>query len=538
MLKLRKRVKAYARLTTWPLLYSILCACASLPADTPTAPPQVALPVAFKAHPLFSRTEIDSFNWNPPIGHPPFPHLRLAIIPTENTQNFETYIAQTLKWISDREGPLTRELNSATALSQVQEVFRDNFAAASQSLSGADLTADVDLSAKMPILDGHREENKIQLNLIIAFMTPDGEKITQIKASSTEEMSSSSCARYISLAHEEGFPASRTQCFERGFLVALSGVLDHLEYSLRKSSALGLFQNQLYAKEAANAPITPNLFSKSDQKSEERNAPNTTSDSTLNSDVDTPIYAKNEAPNDFAIVIGIQKYENVSEAQYASNDARAMRRHLLALGFPDKNIAFLSGSQATKSGIEKYMTSWLPNQVSIHSKIFFYFSGHGANDPQTHQAYIVPWDGDPSFLSATGYSITRLYQQLNALNAGQVIVVLDSCFSGEGPRSVMAKGLRPLIQKVNMGPAALGSIAALAAAGPDQVEGTLPEEGHGILTYYLLKGLNKTKGSANLNALYHYLEPRVQDVARNEGRIQTPQLMGVKTDITLGGILK
>lgn len=515
----------------------LLAACARVPRDMPESPREASLPVAFEAAPLFTRAQLDSFKWKPPIGRSPFPHLRLAIIPTQNTRNFNAYIARALHWIANREGPLTGEINSETALAQIQEVLRDNFAAASQNLNGADLFADVDLYARMPVLDGRGEENKIQLDLSVAFMTPDGKRIAVTHAHSSEAMSSSACSRYIKLAHEEGFPASRTQCFERGLLVALSGLLDHFESSLIQSSAIALFQSQIYAKLAANAPITKNMFSTPAVAASNEGAPSGAA-TALNSDVDTPVYAESAAPADFAVVVGVEKYENVGDAQFASNDARAMRRHLLALGFPDKNIALLLGDQATKSGIEKYLGAWLPDHVSKKSKVFFFFSGHGASDPSSHRAYLVPWDGDPSFLANTGYSLTRLYHELSSLKAGQVVAVLDSCFSGEGPRSVMARGLRPLVQKVDMGQVLLGPTLALAAAGPAQTEGTLPEEGHGILTYYLLKSLNRTKGLGVLNKLYRYIEPRVEDIARNAGRIQTPQLMGQKTDVTLGGKLK
>ena len=424
-----------------------------------------------------------------------------------------------------------------TAFSQIQELFKDNFEAASLGLEGADVQAEIDWNVKVPILEGRYEQNEIQQSLAIAFITPEGKQIEKIKVHSSESMGAKDCSRYVSLAHEEGFPASQTQCFERGFLVALSDLLGRLESSLIHSKALGLYQSQLTGHEAAQTPIPKNIFN-SQNAGESTKSPPTSSASSLKSDVDSPTYALGAAKDNYAVVVGIQKYENVADAEFAANDARAMRRHLLALGFPNQNIVFLTDSEATKSGIDKYVAGWLPDHASKKSKIFFYFSGHGANDPVSHQAYLVPWDGDPSFLSATGYSISHLYRQLNRIRAGRLIVVLDSCFSGEGPRSVMAKGLRPLVEKVDMGPASLGKIAGLAAAGPEQIEGVIPEEGHGILTYYLLKGLNRSQGVGKLYDIYHYIEPRVEDVARSEGRVQTPQLMGKNTLITLGGVFK
>ncbi len=512
-----------------------LSACATLPKDVPVPLPRQPLPVAFQASPLFNRATLNAFSWKPPVGHPPFPHLRLTMLPTQNSRNSEIYIAQILGWLSKHEGPISGEMAPGTTFSQIQELFKDNFEAASLGLQGAEVQADIDWSAEVPVLEGRYDQNKIKLSLAIAFMTPEGKQIEKIKVHSSESMGAKDCSRYVSLAHEEGFPATQTQCFERGFLVALSDLLGHLESSLIHSKALGLYQSQLTANLVAQAPIPKNIFNSQNVAESAKSAPVSSS---LTSDVDSPSYALSAAQDDYAVVVGIQKYENVANAEFAINDARAMRRHLLALGFPDQNIVFLTDRQATKSGIDKYVAGWLPDHASKKSKIFFYFSGHGANDPVSHQAYLVPWDGDPSFLSATGYSISHLYRQLNKIKAGRLIVVLDSCFSGQGPRSVMAKGLRPLVQKVDMGPANLGKIAGLAAAGPEQVEGVIPEEGHGILTYYLLKGLNRSQGLGKLYDIYHYIEPRVEDVARSEGRVQTPQLMGKNTLITLGGVFK
>jgi hypothetical protein len=528
---------SYSKEISALLALGFLSACATLPKDVPVPLPLAPLPVAFQASPLFNRADLNAFSWKAPVGRPPFPHLRLTMLPTQNSRNSDIFIAQVLKWLSKHEGPLSGEMAPGTTFSQIQELFKDNFEAASQNLEGADVQADIDWTVTIPVLEGRYEQNEVKQSLVVAFMTPEGKQIEKIKVHASESMGAKDCDRYVSLAHEEGFPASQTQCFERGFLVALSDLLGHLESSLIHSKALGLYQSQLTAHEAAQEPIPANIFNSQNAGENAKPVP-VSSTSSLKSDVDSPTYALSAAQDNYAVVVGIQKYENVSDAEFAVNDARAMRRHLLALGFPDQNITFLTDSQATKSGIDKYVAGWLPDHASKKSKIFFYFSGHGANDPVSHQAYLVPWDGDPSFLSATGYSISHLYRQLNKIKAGRLIVVLDSCFSGEGPRSVMAKGLRPLVQQVDMGPASLGEIAGLAAAGPEQIEGVIPEEGHGILTYYLLKGLNRSQGVGKLNEIYHYIEPRVEDVARSEGRVQTPQLMGKNTLITLGGVLK
>jgi hypothetical protein len=109
------------------------------------------------------------------------------------------------------------------------------------------------------------------------------------------------------------------------------------------------------------------------------------------------------------------------------------------------------------------------------------------------------------------------------LGARRVIVALDSCFSGAGGRSVLAKGVRPLVSKIDsIQPA--GSVVALTAASGGEISGTFDEQSHGLFTYYLLKGLNE--GDTTLGALHGYLKSQVADEARRHNRDQTPQLIG------------
>lgn len=248
----------------------------------------------------------------------------------------------------------------------------------------------------------------------------------------------------------------------------------------------------------------------------------------LSSEVDTPRYKKPESPDDFAVVVGIEKYNTLPAAEYAERDAEAVRRHLTALGFPERNVVLLAGPLATKTGLIKNLETWLPNNVSERSTVFFYFSGHGAPDPGTGRAYLVPVDGDPQYLEDTGYPLKRLYGKLGALKARRVIVAMDSCFSGAGGRSVLPKGTRPLVSQIDMGDAGSGNVVSLSASRSDQISGTIEEEGHGLFTYYLLNGLNgaakDARGSVTVRSLYDYLLPNVQDKARRQNREQVPQL--------------
>lgn len=256
---------------------------------------------------------------------------------------------------------------------------------------------------------------------------------------------------------------------------------------------------------------------------------------TLASDVDRPpsVQAKPKA-NAYAILIGIETYRNkLPKADYASHDAQVMGDYLTrVMGYQEENVALLLNDRAAKADIEKYVEKWLPNRVEKDASVFVYFSGHGAPNPKTGDAYLVPYDGDPAFVDETGYALKRLYQQVGKLPAKDVVVMLDSCFSGAGGRSVIGKGMRPMMLSVENPVLASGKTVVLAASAGDQVSSTHDKKSHGLLTYFFLKGLQgeadgNGDGAVELQELFAYLRPQVERTARREyNNEQTPQLLG------------
>jgi hypothetical protein len=241
-----------------------------------------------------------------------------------------------------------------------------------------------------------------------------------------------------------------------------------------------------------------------------------------------PLFHDAERPDDYALIIGIEKYADLPAATYAERDASAAADFATAMGVPAHNISTLTGDRATRAGLVKKLEGWLANNVNDNSTVYFYYSGHGAPDTKTGQAYLVPFDGDPEYLDQTGYPLKRVYEKLGALKAKHVIVMLDSCFSGAGGRSVLAKGARPLVTNVGTGfNSADGKITVLAAAGADQISGTDDDKGHGLFSYYLFNGLNggakDASGQVTVKSLFDYLKPKVVDEAHRVNRDQVPQ---------------
>ncbi len=225
--------------------------------------------------------------------------------------------------------------------------------------------------------------------------------------------------------------------------------------------------------------------------------------------------------NDLAVIIGVEKYQDLPRAEYSAKDARLVKDYLISLGLKERNVELLLNERATLSSIKKTLETWLPNRTKKNSRVLIYYSGHGAPEAASGDAYLVPYDGDPNYLSDTGYPLQRLYEKLGRLPVKEVIVVLDSCFSGAGGRSVLAKGARPLVMMAET-PVIGTNMVVLSAAEGSQISTSSPDKGHGLFTYYFLKALND--GKKNIADIYDYIKPQVEDDAKALNVRQTPQI--------------
>lgn len=274
-------------------------------------------------------------------------------------------------------------------------------------------------------------------------------------------------------------------------------------------------------------PATPGAISREDMETR-----------IIKSDVDElPTIKAKPNKNSYAIVIGIENYrQKLPKADFATADAKTVTEYLTkAMGYPEENVVTLLNEHATNVDFAKYFEKWLPNNAEKDSTVFIYYSGHGAPNPKTGDAYMVPYDGDPSFIDQTGYSLKRMYDTLAKLPAKNIIVALDSCFSGAGGRSVIAEGTRPLVMNLQNAIATSTNMTVIAAASDAQVSSTYKEKGHGLFTYFMLKGIKdedvvKKDGSIAISDLFSYIKPQVERIARKQyNNEQTPQLFGGKT---------
>ena len=249
------------------------------------------------------------------------------------------------------------------------------------------------------------------------------------------------------------------------------------------------------------------------------------------SDVDrVPRTAKEMKKNAYAVVVGIENYRDLPAAEFTVRDAKMMKEYLIrVLGFPQENIITLINERATRGDIEGYIGTWLKNSVEHNSSVFVYYAGHGAPNPVTGEPYLIPYDGNPAFLEASAIPLKKIYEMLAGLDVKEILVVMDSCFSGGGGRSVMAKGGRPIAVSVENPLLASNNIIVMSASKGTEISSSYPEKRHGLFTYFLLKGLQGDADitgdkTINVEKLYNYITPKVKKIARDNNRDQTPML--------------
>src|SRR3990170_1037615 len=137
------------------------------------------------------------------------------------------------------------------------------------------------------------------------------------------------------------------------------------------------YEGPLYAAFNKDTPLYAYVVAERREGPQKQATSNTASKSELQalvkealSDVDElPAIKAKPNKNSYAIVIGIENYrQKLPKADFAAQDAQIMAEYLTkVMGYPEENVVAL-------------------------------ISGHGAPNPKTGDAYLVPYDGDPSFI--------------------------------------------------------------------------------------------------------------------------------------------
>ena len=226
--------------------------------------------------------------------------------------------------------------------------------------------------------------------------------------------------------------------------------------------------------------------------------------------------------NTFAVIFGNENYQQAEDVPYAQNDAKAFAEYCQRmLNVPEKQISVYEN--ATYGNMRTAMKR-LKETVKAYQgdlNIVFYYAGHGFPDEESQNAYLLPVDADGT-IPEVCYGVNQLYAELGSMNARQIVVFMDACFSGSKRGDGMLQSARGIAIKAK--PSELqGNMVVFSAATGEQTAYPYRSKEHGLFTYYLLSKLQMDNGGMTLGALADYVKKEVSKTSIVENKkVQTP----------------
>ena len=212
---------------------------------------------------------------------------------------------------------------------------------------------------------------------------------------------------------------------------------------------------------------------------------------------DRPAAPSVAIPRGYALIVGIGSYKNLpakAQLEFAERDAEAMYSILInpeSGNFRAENVHRLTGAKATLAALKQELEVWLPSVAREEDRVVIYFAGHGFI--QGGRAYLAPHDLDPNNIPATGYPMDTLGNVAGArIKAKWKVLLTDSCHSGAITPDADAQALNRSLLDLSR------SMFSLTASRDRErsFESANWGGGHGIFTYYVVKGL---EGEADEN---------------------------------------
>jgi hypothetical protein len=284
------------------------------------------------------------------------------------------------------------------------------------------------------------------------------------------------------------------------------------------------------------------------------------------------LYPGGGAPGDkYAVVVGIADYPGDDQDLIGPRQDAAMFREVLITryGFKEQNVITLTDRNGSRDQIINAFRRFL-SQAGPSGTVVFYFSGDGTQldknvgltGPDDAEA-----DGKDEALYVWGNTAEErgsliLDDELGVLagelEARQVLIVIDACYSGTGtrgriggkPKLARLKEIKGLLDLPNtyLGTKGMKSDLPagqilLSASSDKEVSWTAsgwPDRGGlaSVFTYYLVEAMSKTQPETTVEQLMSEVAGLTNDYAKiRYGKTQTPQMEGTRIEEALAAYL-
>ena len=231
----------------------------------------------------------------------------------------------------------------------------------------------------------------------------------------------------------------------------------------------------------------------------------------------------------WAIAIGINRYENLSSLKYAKRDAEAMAAWFGQEAKFEEVFLFTEDSPPidkthppipttpTYGHLRRFLRAQFENierpLLKSGDNLWFFFAGHGMRNRD--KDYLMLCDSDPGDVEYTAISVEYVTERLRRSGADNVVLFLDAC-RDEGSRG-----------GVGIGSEQHQGVITFYSCTANQKSWEFDELQHGSFTYTLLEGL-RLQGEANcatVERLNQYLRHYIPQLNTRYGkRVQNPYL--------------
>lgn len=225
------------------------------------------------------------------------------------------------------------------------------------------------------------------------------------------------------------------------------------------------------------------------------------------------------------MVIGNNQYRWLPRLETAVNDAKAVAQ-ILREHYSFKVTLLLN---ATRYDILSALND-LREQLTDQDNLLIYYAGHGDLDRKNQRGHWLPVDAEPNS-SANWISNTSITDILNTMSVRQLLLVVDSCYSGTLTRSALGR-LDPGISqedriKLMKAMARQRSRMVMTSGGLEPVLDSAGGE-HSLFARRFIELLEGNVGLLSGRELFHLLQLRVASAAEQKGIRQVPEYAPIK----------
>ena len=249
-------------------------------------------------------------------------------------------------------------------------------------------------------------------------------------------------------------------------------------------------------------------------------------------------YSAPHAPRLYALVVGIQDFENAKlDLKYSVADATAIAQLLQKRAAPLFDEVHIEQLVTSKATTKSAITSAFARYRSIEpgDVFMFYVASHGTvagADLASRQYFLIPSNVDAitdEAIRRDALSEGELKQLIASIPATRKLLLLDTCHAGAMGDAMMVstRGLEELAAVKVLSGAVGSTVLSASTSDEEALEG---EGGHGLFTWVLLQGLNgsadlRKHGYINTFDLADYVDDEVPRIAEEHfKRKQVPNL--------------